>query len=109
VDVGACHAQVKCWIYTLYLQDALPIDAQENTRKKNARKDRAEGTRDWCAIFLRVLAARSVCALILFATPARAQIPRSQEAYARQDRKSTRLNSSHEWNSYAVFCFKQKR
>src|SRR5207247_904705 len=25
------------------------------------------------------------------------------------DRKSTRLNSSHEWNSYAVFCSKQKR
>src|SRR5438105_11114843 len=25
------------------------------------------------------------------------------------DRKSTRLNSSHEWNSYAVFCVKTKR
>src|SRR6266849_10603557 len=25
------------------------------------------------------------------------------------DRKSTRLNSSHEWSSYAVFCLKQKR
>src|SRR5438105_9247747 len=24
------------------------------------------------------------------------------------DRKSTRLNSSHEWSSYAVFCLKQK-
>src|SRR6266536_6713937 len=24
----------------------------------------------------------------------------------RQDRKSTRLNSSHEWISYAVFCLK---
>src|SRR5207247_3444475 len=23
---------------------------------------------------------------------------------AQRDRKSTRLNSSHEWNSYAVFC-----
>src|SRR6266536_5237181 len=27
---------------------------------------------------------------------------------ARQDRKSTRLNSSHEWISYAVFCLKKK-
>src|SRR6266536_2580154 len=27
---------------------------------------------------------------------------------AAQDRKSTRLNSSHEWNSYAVFCLKKK-
>src|SRR6266536_5523986 len=25
------------------------------------------------------------------------------------DRKSTRLNSSHEWRSYAVFCLKTKR
>src|SRR6266849_9624861 len=24
------------------------------------------------------------------------------------DRKSTRLNSSHEWSSYAVFCLKKK-
>src|SRR5207247_1865711 len=27
---------------------------------------------------------------------------------ADQDRKSTRLNSSHEWSSYAVFCLKKK-
>src|SRR6266536_3529292 len=27
---------------------------------------------------------------------------------APQDRKSTRLNSSHEWSSYAVFCLKKK-
>src|SRR6266536_1539358 len=26
----------------------------------------------------------------------------------RGDRKSTRLNSSHEWSSYAVFCLKKK-
>src|SRR5207247_5416230 len=25
------------------------------------------------------------------------------------DRKSTRLNSSHEWRSYAVFCLKKKK
>src|SRR5438105_5591851 len=25
------------------------------------------------------------------------------------DRKSTRLNSSHEWISYAVFCLKKKK
>src|SRR6266536_2232590 len=29
-------------------------------------------------------------------------------AIPREDRKSTRLNSSHEWNSYAVFCLKKK-
>src|SRR5438105_7882639 len=26
-----------------------------------------------------------------------------------EDRKSTRLNSSHEWISYALFCLKKKR
>src|SRR5207247_2956090 len=26
-----------------------------------------------------------------------------------KDRKSTRLNSSHEWISYAVFCLKKKK
>src|SRR6266849_7391806 len=28
---------------------------------------------------------------------------------SRPDRKSTRLNSSHEWISYAVFCLKKKK
>src|SRR5687768_17774119 len=30
-------------------------------------------------------------------------------AYAVQDRKSTRLNSSHGYISYAVFCLKKKK
>src|SRR5438105_8236604 len=30
-------------------------------------------------------------------------------AIAGLDRKSTRLNSSHEWISYAVFCLKKKK
>src|SRR5438105_12868533 len=30
-------------------------------------------------------------------------------ARAPPDRKSTRLNSSHEWISYAVFCLKKKK
>src|SRR6266536_2603642 len=30
-------------------------------------------------------------------------------SWIRRDRKSTRLNSSHEWNSYAVFCLKKKK
>src|SRR5207247_3452365 len=34
--------------------------------------------------------------------------PRLLAAFGSQDRKSTRLNSSHEWISYAVFCLKKK-
>src|SRR5438105_8143759 len=30
-------------------------------------------------------------------------------AWGSPDRKSTRLNSSHEWISYAVFCLKKKK
>src|SRR6266849_2736491 len=33
----------------------------------------------------------------------------SSPVIIRKDRKSTRLNSSHEWSSYAVFCSKKKR
>src|SRR2546422_8389026 len=32
-----------------------------------------------------------------------------QDGYAGQDRKSTRLNSSHGYISYAVFCLKKKK
>src|SRR5690348_17749778 len=34
--------------------------------------------------------------------------PSEADALARQDRKSTRLNSSHPSISYAVFCLKKK-
>src|SRR5438105_9302536 len=35
--------------------------------------------------------------------------PRTGGCSLAQDRKSTRLNSSHEWISYAVFCLKKKK
>src|SRR5438105_10467974 len=38
-------------------------------------------------------------------TPGRAAVVER----AARDRKSTRLNSSHEWISYAVFCLKKKK
>src|SRR5207247_4172981 len=37
-------------------------------------------------------------------------LPATTSRHARRrDRKSTRLNSSHEWISYAVFCLKKKK
>src|SRR5947208_12717742 len=36
-------------------------------------------------------------------------VPAAGEASARRDRKSTRLNSSHQIISYAVFCLKKKK
>src|SRR5438105_12844017 len=35
--------------------------------------------------------------------------PASVHEREAEDRKSTRLNSSHEWISYAVFCLKKKK
>src|SRR5438105_11847596 len=51
----------------------------------------------------------------LFRSPAlrtRGEHAQHLVAYARRhagDRRSTRLNSSHEWISYAVFCLKKKK
>src|SRR5207247_7830074 len=42
--------------------------------------------------------------------PQRYQMPRNAWGISEtEDRKSTRLNSSHEWISYAVFCLKKKQ
>src|SRR5215207_10999501 len=53
----------------------------------------------------------------LFRSPPRASpagrrtpvTPLRSSAVRTGDRKSTRLNSSHEWISYAVFCLKKKK
>src|SRR5690554_7250467 len=37
------------------------------------------------------------------------QLPDSEPSFAVEDRKSTRLNSSHVRISYAVFCLKKKK
>src|SRR5438105_7358149 len=49
---------------------------------------------------------------VIFANPwpTFAEESRRQHRHKPQsDRKSTRLNSSHEWISYAVFCLKKKK
>src|SRR5690349_24355146 len=44
-----------------------------------------------------------------WAVPVHERLQRIAAAYAREDRKSTRLNSSHVEISYAVFCLKKKK
>src|SRR2546429_9236087 len=46
-----------------------------------------------------------------FGSPAHASllIPNTTARLRREDRKSTRLNSSHGYISYAVFCLKKKK
>src|SRR5258708_30510602 len=67
-------------IYTLSLHDALPISHPVPS------------------IFLRNHSARAAH-----------QSGRYRPHYNRRDRKSTRLNSSHQIISYAVFCLKKKK
>src|SRR2546429_3537936 len=40
--------------------------------------------------------------------PCRCPYPRAPNTFSGRDRKSTRLNSSHGYISYAVFCLKKK-
>src|SRR5438105_7371004 len=71
-------------IYTLSLHDALPI---------------CRGSSTWSAPLARARTKQGH-------VHAAAEVPHQLH---RQDRKSTRLNSSHEWISYAVFCLKKKK
>src|SRR2546430_17445142 len=78
-------------IYTLSLHDALPIWRRErhDSSRVLGRPERHEPTRH-----------------------ARGRARERQDRIGRwplQDRKSTRLNSSHSQISYAVFCLKKKK
>src|SRR2546429_1887452 len=75
-------------IYTLSLHDALPIS--ETRLLRVAHHGRTERTH------LRT------------ARPGAAAVQR-RSALRLRDRKSTRLNSSHGYISYAVFCLKKKK
>src|SRR2546426_8538611 len=77
-------------IYTLSLHDALPI----------LREARRIANRPAVAVPVRLLA---VDVGVGAETDARQAVAR------REDRKSTRLNSSHLVISYAVFCLKKKK
>src|SRR2546429_9909443 len=74
-------------IYTLSLHDALPI------YPKTAPPASSEGGRRRSALTPMASLARSTAC----------------HSGAMGDRKSTRLNSSHGYISYAVFCLKKKK
>src|SRR5439155_24873830 len=91
-------------IYTLSLHDALPISPR--ARRRRARGGGAASV----AVFAvsSVQEARAVsCQLTAMC---RRRVARSTRPPSPpRDRKSTRLNSSHVANSYAVFCLKKKK
>src|SRR5438874_10264777 len=74
-------------IYTLSLHDALPISGHELAQR--VRAERPD---------LKLIYSSGYSHEVL-----------GQDVILREDRKSTRLNSSHVEISYAVFCLKKKK
>src|SRR5687768_17894197 len=89
-DVSQClfsflfffNAPATTEIYTLSLHDALPIWRRPDPRSTSSDRQ------------TRASFARRITSISWAASP--------------RDRKSTRLNSSHGYISYAVFCLKKK-
>src|SRR5207247_9459425 len=105
-DITLFSQRLPSQSYTLSLHDALPISRiQQNSRSARSQEN-------VLIMFMNSpesgkrfqLATAPVCLVIgaLMMTACRG-IP------TERDRKSTRLNSSHEWISYAVFCLKKKK
>src|SRR5438105_11272205 len=62
--------------------------------------------------FLQAAAARRLQRSFLprsLTVPSKSSPSAAGKSVGALDRKSTRLNSSHEWISYAVFCLKKKK
>src|SRR5207244_12762576 len=103
-----CHAPAASRVYPLSLHDALPIlyRASEMTIwfASGVPLSRFVGPvlqTSWPVLLL-------IAVLSLFVWPwqnERSQLLKDQF----EDRKSTRLNSSHQIISYAVFCLKKKK
>src|SRR5258708_11997428 len=91
-------------IYTLSLHDALPICTGYTTSVFSPIGDAAAGHYASGALYRLYLQDSSTC--YEFET----RLGQTQFAnYPAGDRKSTRLNSSHQIISYAVFCLKKKK
>src|SRR5438034_5241027 len=85
-------------IYTLSLHDALPISREPVLEMKRLSGQRANQTDG--------MDARYVAEILLEGAAIHGR-PWT-DSPSQQDRKSTRLNSSHTVISYAVFCLKKK-
>src|SRR5262245_64153832 len=88
-------------IYTLSLHDALPICFRPGDSAGRCKRQRR------VAIPMGQLLLFEPAGLELVVTVRKLRIGRAYGG--NQDRKSTRLNSSHLGISYAVFCLKKKK
>src|SRR2546428_8435414 len=91
-------------IYTLSLHDALPIFRTPGLPEGLRRAGNGE-----LGAFVRTVAVLRAAEDQQRPAGAQAQHARAIEVIENADRKSTRLNSSHDQISYAVFCLKKKK
>src|SRR5207244_5118491 len=92
-------------IYTLSLPDALPI-SQPGTFQ-NVSRNGTDAVMRTPTLAQRGSSPRRSTGRVCPRGPGR-RSGRRRRRRARADRKSTRLNSSHQIISYAVFCLKKK-
>src|SRR5690606_40890835 len=96
-------------IYTLSLHDALPISEELRGIKTIALVDNADYIRISQNIGVdTLLNTRLIAANNIFRFIRKGEIEAITSLHGVEDRKSTRLNSSHVKISYAVFCLKKK-
>src|SRR5690606_41583157 len=96
-------------IYTLSLHDALPIyrEAQVVADQRADPPAAPVHGQAWRAGGIALVLAR-VAEQVALVVMLQAAVGRGEQQAVVQDRKSTRLNSSHVKISYAVFCLKKK-
>src|SRR5207247_11188695 len=107
VSSSVLLATSRSALSTLSLHDALPILVLPRPGQVVVRGGRLAQIHPQHVLRVRVRHVYGVPLLrarqpLLHVQHAGGFVPRGQ------DRKSTRLNSSHEWISYAVFCLKNK-
>src|SRR5258708_31455137 len=81
-------------IYTLSLHDALPIYSDDRFELRVSVRSHGRPAFDW-----------EPCPMVYAAS---GKVPSRKLVGREIDRKSTRLNSSHQIISYAVFCLNKK-
>src|SRR5207247_10097484 len=104
LDVVLCNASPTTALVPLSLHDALPISDGVNFHTAVRAVHDVPADTELAGVLLR----KKPVAHALD-SPRNDVSFRDLPLLSLQDRKSTRLNSSHEWISYAVFCLKKKK
>src|SRR5207247_10100495 len=95
--------------HPLSLHDALPISTTTRPCASGELWSTSSKESSFASAGLEINHCSSLRTRLSAGVCAARSIARAGAGLAPPDRKSTRLNSSHEWISYAVFCLKKKK